>query len=343
MSFPSVEEIFRDIYVEPGGEARELALRYGYLPYMVERYIMMLGREGALQLLESFEKPVKPVVRTNTLRIRPSELRSRLEELGFRLVEVEWAPGSFRVVEAPSSPTIGSTHEYLKGYYYVHRDVSSLLPVILLLHNYTGDVIDACAAPGGKATYMAQLLAEKGGGLVYANDLVLHRLRSLIGHAMRMRLPNIVVLWSDARKLPRLLRGKLFKRGLLDAPCSGEGRIMADPGRKTRTTLLDLAILVKREIELLYAFFDLVEPGGIIAYSTCSIAPEENEYVLTKVMELREDAEVVEPPVKLFNYSPWLSEYGRHVFPKELSRCIRMWPHIHGSFGFTTCLLKKVG
>lgn len=343
MRFPSVEEIFRDIYVEPGEEARELALRYGYLPYMVERYIMMLGRDGAIQLLDSFEKPVKPVVRTNTVLIRPGELKKRLEKLGFRVREVEWAPGSFRVIETPSSPTIGSTHEYLKGYYYVHRDVSSLLPVLLLLHNFTGDVLDACAAPGGKATFMAQILAEKGNGVVYANDLVLRRLRTLVGHAMRLRLSNIVVLWSDARKLPRLLQGRLFKRALLDAPCSGEGRIMVDPGRKTRTTVLDLAILAKREIELLYSILDLVEPGGIVAYSTCSIAPEENEYVVTKLMELREDVEIIDPPIRLFNYSPWLTEYGKHVFPGELSRCIRMWPHIQGSFGFTTCLLRRVG
>lgn len=335
-------DIYGDIYVSPGDEAKELAYKYGYMPYMIERYIRMLGREGALELLEAFERPLMPVVRTNTLLIGPEALRRRLEALGFELKQIEWSPESFRVIKAPGSPTIGSTHEYLKGYYYVHRDASSLLPVRLLLHGFKGDVLDACAAPGGKATFMAQILRERGSGVVYANDIVLSRLKSLIGHVMRMELDNVVVIWSDARRLSKLMnRG--FERVLLDAPCSGEGRIMADPGRKHRTSIADLAILVKREIELLSSLIDLLEEGGILAYSTCSVAPEENEYVVTKVLEARGDLEVIDPPLRLLNYSPWLEEFNGLKFHPDLRKCARLWPHIHGTFGFTTCLLRRVG
>jgi NOL1/NOP2/sun family putative RNA methylase len=334
-------EIYRDIYVEPSREAREVALKYGYLPYMVQRYIDILGEKGALELIEAFEKPVKPVVRTNTLVTTASELRSRLERLGFKLEEIPWAPGSFWVIERPGSPTLGATHEYLKGYYYVHRDASSLLPVLLLLHEYTGDVLDACAAPGGKATYIAQLLKERGSrGVVYANDLVLYRLKALIGHIMRMRLDNIVVTWSDARALSSKLKKK-FRRVLLDAPCSGEGRISIDPGRKRRTSILDLAILVKREIELLASLIDVVEPGGLIAYVTCSIAPEENEYVVNYVINAKKNLEVVEPPVRLLDYSKGIVEFRNLKFSESVENCIRLWPHKHGLFGYTICLLRR--
>jgi NOL1/NOP2/sun family putative RNA methylase len=334
-------EIYRDIYVEPSREAREMALKYGYLPYMVQRYIDILGEKGALELIEAFEKPVKPVVRTNTLVTTASELKSRLEGLGFKLEEIPWAPGSFWVIERPESPTLGATHEYLKGYYYVHRDASSLLPVLLLLHESTGDVLDACAAPGGKATYIAQLLKERGGrGVVYANDLVLYRLKALIGHIMRMRLDNIVVTWSDARALSSKLKKK-FQRVLLDAPCSGEGRISIDPGRKRRTSILDLAILVKREIELLASLIDVVEPGGLIAYVTCSIAPEENEYVVNYVINAKKNLEVVEPPVRLLDYSKGIVEFRNLKFSESVENCTRLWPHKHGLFGYTICLLRR--
>lgn len=339
MSLRSIDvgAIIRDIWVEPSQFARKLAEKYGYIPYMVERYIKILGFTEAHRLLEAFEKPLKPVVRTNIRLVSPERLASRLGKLGFRLKQIAWAPYAFRVVSEPRSPSIGATHEYLKGLYYVHRDAASLIPGILLTHSYDGDVLDACAAPGGKATHIAMLL---GKGRVIANDLVLYRLKALIGHVARMRLDNVIVTWADARKLPGLMRAR-YKRVLLDVPCSGEGTIMFDPGRKTRTTIKDLARIVRREIELLTTGIEMLEHGGVLAYVTCSIAPEENEYVVSRVLELRNDIEVVAPPVKLFDWSPWLTSYGRLEFPRELRKCIRVWPHLHGMIGFTTCLLRR--
>ncbi|MEM4224388.1 MAG: RsmB/NOP family class I SAM-dependent RNA methyltransferase [Desulfurococcaceae archaeon] len=341
MSRPKdLHEILREIYVEPSREAYELALKYGYLPYMVQRYIDMLGYRVAVLLLESFEKPPKPVVRVNTLLITPKDLKNRLEQLGFQLEEIRWSSEAFHVKRAPHSPSIGATHEYLKGFYYVHKDATSLIPVMLLLHGYEGDVLDACAAPGGKATYIAQILKSRGKGVVYANDLVLYRLKSLVGHVMRLKLDNVVVLWSDARKLPMKI-GRTFDRVLLDAPCSGEGRISVDPGRKTRTSVLDLAIMVKREIELLWSLVDIVSEGGIIAYVTCSIAPEENEYVVNEVLRGKGGLEVVEPPLRLLDYSKGLTEYRNLKFSEEMEYCIRIWPFKHELFGYYICLLRK--
>lgn len=332
--------IYRDIYVKPSIEAIELAYRYSYLPYMIQRYIDILGYSETLKLIEAFEKPVKPVVRTNTTLVDPGYLKKRLVYLGFELEEIPWSRDSFWVIKTPKSPSIGATHEYLKGYYYVHRDATSLIPVHILLYDYNGDVLDTCAAPGGKATYIAQILRQRGDWIIYANDLVLSRLKTMIGHFMRMKLNNVIVTWSDARKLRERLKKK-FSRVILDAPCSGEGRISIDPGRKTRTTIMDLAIMVKREIELLHGVIDLVEPGGVLLYVTCSIAPEEDEYVVYQVLRNRSDVEVIQPPLRLINYSKGLSEYRGLKFYPELEYCIRIWPHIHGLFGYFICILRK--
>ncbi len=318
-------------------EARELARRYGYLPYMVQRYIDILGLDEARELLRAFEKPVKPVVRCNDLRVDCRWLVERLNELGFELEPIPWSRYSYRVTRAPGKPSIGATHEYLKGYYYVHRDAAPLIPSILLVDNWVGEVLDGCAAPGGKATHIAQLM--RGRGLVVANDLVLYRLRALVGHVMRMGFRNIVATWADLRKLPRLLN-KRFKRVLVDTPCSGEGTIMLDPSRKRRTTIRDLSRIVAREIQLLKAGIQLLEPGGRLVYVTCSIAPEENEYVLTKILEEHKDITVKPPPPGIPG-SPGVKEYGDKEYNPEVNNCIRTWPHIHGTIGMTICILEK--
>ncbi len=333
-----VLKILKEIFVKPSEKAFELSSKYRVLPYMAERYIRMLGEEGAVEMLKSFEKPVKPVIRVNSILIDPDELKSFLEAKGFRLERISWCDSAFKILETPEYPSPGATLEYLKGYYYLHRDSSSLLPVLLLTHEYGGDVLDACAAPGGKTTFLAERVYGKG--LVYANDLVLRRLKSLIGHLARMRFENVVVTWSDARKISKVFNRR-FERILLDAPCSGEGRISVDPGRRFRTSIYELALMVKREIELLDSLIDMLDDEGVIAYSTCSIAPEENEYVVSKILDRRGDVEVIPPPVNLLEYSPWIKHYGTLAFHEELGKCVRLWPHVHGTFGFTTCLLRK--
>ncbi len=333
------KKIIKDIRVRSvSEEAISLARKYGYRVYMVERYIRLLGLEDTKRLLDAFEKPLKPVIRCNDLRIDCDKLAFLLEDLGFRLEYIPWSIHGYRVVEEPPRPSIGATHEYLKGYYYVHRDAAPLVAALILEPSPEDKVLDGCAAPGGKATHLAQLM--KGRGLVVANDIVLYRLRALVGHVLRMGLWNIVVTWSDLRKMPRITR-KRYDKVLLDVPCSAEGAIMFDKKRKKKTTQLDLARIVAREIELLNAGLDLLKDNGILLYVTCSIAPEENEYVITRILEMRNDVDVVEPPRKLFNWSPGITRFHKLSFDDRVRKCIRIWPHIHNMMGMFMCLLSK--
>lgn len=334
----SVESVLKDIFVKPSVNATELASRYGYLDYMVERYIRLYGHSGALRLLSSMEKKVKPVVRINTRIAELEEVLTKLVDHGFELEEIDWYPYAFRVVATPEKPSIGATHEYLKGFYYVHRDAAPLIPVLLLMYEYSGDVLDACAAPGGKTTFIAELLGDCG--VVYANDLVLRRLRSLIGHVLRMRLDNVVVTWLDAIEIYRFLT-KRFDRILLDAPCSGEGIIMIDPLRKRKTTQRDLARIVVKQINLLDSLLNLLNNNGILIYTTCSIAPEENEYVVSKILEWREDVDVLDPAVRLFRWEYGIRKFHRLVFDDRVTKCIRVCPSKHDMIGLTLCILTK--
>ena len=337
----SAEEVLNDIYFDDiSAEARELAKRYGYLPYMVQRYIDMLGIEETKELLQTFEelRPY-PVIRCNYLRIDCGELVRELNAMGFDFEPLEWCNYCYRVVSQPSSPTIGATHQYFKGYYFVYRDASPTIPPIVQAPKAGDIVLDMCAAPGGKATHLLQLMEDRG--LLIANDKALSRIPALLSHLYRMGFKSFIVINDDGRNLPRYL-ANTFDSVLVDAPCSAEGGIMFDPSRKTRTSINDLAKLVAREIELLAAGIELAKPGGVIVYSTCSIAPEENEYVIMRILEMYKGIVRVESIDIPGSWSPGLRQFRNLEFPRDVTNCIRVWPHRHRMEGFFVCKLRKL-
>lgn len=334
----SYTDIVNELKIENiSSEAFTLAKKYGYLPYMVQRYIDMLGLADTEKLLNTFEHfNFSPAILCNYIYADCDQLVHRLREQGFILSGISWCRYCYKVISQPSSPSLGSTHEFLKGLYYVYRDSSSLVPPLVLNPTQNTYILDMCAAPGGKTVHILLLIDDKG--IVIANDISLRRGASLISNLYRMGFKSYIVLAENAVRLPEKIDIK-FDYILLDAPCSAEGAIMFDRSRKSKTPQQVLAKLVKREIELLYSALKLVKPGGIIVYTTCSIAPEENEYVITKVLEHVEDMEIIEPPLNLWFRG--LTKFRDLKFNKDVSKCIRIWPHIHGMEGYFICSLKK--
>ncbi len=337
----SAEEVLHDIYIDHIDPiARRLAERYGYLPYMVQRYIDMLGTDGAMELLRVFEElRPRPVIRCNYLRISCSELVESLSKLGFVLEPLSWCNYCYRVIEQPRSPSIGATHQYFKGFYFVYRDAPSTIPPIAQAPKPGDLVLDMCAAPGGKATHLLQLMNDHG--LLVANDKAKSRIPVLISHLYRMGFRSFIVLNDDGRNLPRYLPNT-FDSVLVDAPCSAEGGIMFDPSRKAHTPLPELAKLVAREIELLEAAIELAKPGSIIIYATCSIAPEENEYVVSKILQKYRETIRVEPVDIEGPWVPGLKYFRNLEFEPDVTNCIRIWPHVHYMEGFFVCRIRKV-
>jgi len=337
----SLEEIARDIEItNVGREAEELARKYGYLPYMIQRYIEMLGYEETLELLKAFENfRRRPAILCNHLKIDCEQLVERLSRMGFELRTIPWCDIGYVVVKSASSPTLGATHEYLKGYYYVYRDSASLVPVIALSPRSGSTVLDLCAAPGGKSVHI--LIRMKDHGLLFANDASRARLKSLATNLFRMGFKSYVVLSEDGISLSSKISIR-FNYVLLDAPCSAEGAIMFDKSRKTKTTQKDLVKLVVREIRLLLSAIKLASCGARIVYTTCSIAPEENEYVITKVMDLLGKNVIDVEDVGIGIGDRGLTRFRDMKFNSKLSRCIRIWPHRHLMEGYFVCVLRKL-
>jgi len=307
---------------------RELARAYGYLPYMVARYREMLG--DPLPLLDGFERTPPDAIRCNFLRVNCMRLKRRLETRGFVLHPVLWCPHAYEVLRKPYS--LSSTPEHLDGWFYI-QDAASTLPPLVLDPKPFERVADLAAAPGGKSTHLAQLMGNSGE--LYLFERRADRAKALMSNLERMEILNAKLVLGDAYDAPK--HGP-FDKILLDAPCTGEGVIARDPSRKRSRLPRDLALMHRVQVALLDRAIESLKKGGEVVYSTCSIAPEENELVIDAILKKRSDVEVVDSGAA---GSPGVTRYLGWEFPFA-GKCRRLWPHIHRSEGFFVCKLRRV-
>ncbi len=314
-------------------ETKNLAKEYGYTTYLVERYIDLFGLEETIKLLEANERKPFPSIRCNTLRVPIKTFEKRMKDRQFTLKKIPYIIHGYQVLK--SKYPLGATPEYLLGFYYI-QGTASMIPVYVLDPQPGELVIDACAAPGGKTTQIAQLMKNKG--TIIAVDLKLNRLKSLCSNLSRCNVRNTIVLHTDARKLPTL--GVKADKVLLDAPCTGEGLICIDPSRKTSRKMEDIHWCSSLQKELLTAAIKATKTGGHLVYSTCSIAPEENEEVIQYVLEKEQLGVEVEDTGLEIGENGLIKAFGK-TFDLSLSLAKRFYPHKHTTEGFFFCLLKK--
>ncbi len=299
---------------------------------MIERYIKFFGLEETINLLNANEHPSILSIRVNTLKINPSDLKIRLEKKGFLLKKIDWIPYAFNVVKSPSN--LGALHEYLQGYFYIQNKVS-MLPPIILNPDSNDLIIDMCAAPGGKSTHLAQIMQNKGKLILIERNK--NRIPALEFNLRRMGIYNSILINDDAKELKKLnLKGDKI---LLDAPCTGEGLIRDDPERKNNRTMDDIKKITKIQEDLLSAGLVSLKNNGLLLYSTCSIAPEENEYVINNVLK-RKSGFKIEKIHQQFGI-PGYNQILDDELINDLKYSQRFFPHIHDSIGFFICLIKK--
>ncbi len=320
--------------VNPSEEARRLANRFGFLPYMVERYLKMFGDKAEVEeYLYSCNFPLVKSIRCNTLRVDCNYLEERMKSKGFVLEKVSWLSHGYKLLKAPSKPSLGSTMEYLLGFYHI-QGLASMVPAYVLDPNENDIVLDMAAAPGGKTTQLSQLMNNKG--LIVAVEKRRDRIKSLISNINRLGVENVLTIRTDVRNLTKMkIR---FSKILLDAPCSGEGLIQKDPARKLKTRVDDLKEFALLQLGLINAAYHLLDEKGRLVYSTCSVAPEEDELIVNYAVD-----QLGLKVVKITNFtaSNGYMEYGNVKFNESLKYCLRFFPHMHGTEGFFVCLLEK--
>ncbi|NXG77904.1 NOP2 methyltransferase, partial [Baryphthengus martii] len=298
-----------------------------------------------INFLEANEVPRPVTIRTNTLKTRRRDLAQALINRGVNLDPLgKWSKTGLVIYD--SSVPIGATPEYLAGHYML-QGASSLLPVMALAPQENERILDMCCAPGGKTSYIAQLM--KNTGMILANDSNAERLRSVVGNLHRLGVTSAVVSNCDGRQFPKvsfcLLWGVViggFDRVLLDAPCSGTGIISKDPAVKTNKDEKDILRCAHLQKELILSAIDSVnaasETGGYIVYCTCSIMVEENEWVVDYALKKRNVRLVA---TGLDFGKEGFTRFKDHRFHPSLKSTRRFYPHTHNMDGFFIAKFKK--
>ena len=315
--------------------AKVLAKEHGYLQYMIERYLSLWGEEDTLKFIEACEQPIRTSIRVNTLKTSADKVLQRLQDKRITHEEIPWLDDGFYVDFNGASP--GALLEHMLGFYYVQGVPS--MTAVSVLDPQPGDVVlDLAAAPGGKTTHIAQMMQNEGMIIAIEQDRL--RMSSLQSNIIRCGATNTIILRGDARKLSYLPYEP--NRILLDAPCSGEGLIPLDPSRKTSKTMADIRFCATKEDEMLEAAVNVLAEGGTMVYSTCSIAPEENEYIVDDILKRHPEMELVQISTEFG--SPGYSEPYGIKLNESLKLSRRFLPHLHGTEGFFICkMMKKEG
>ncbi len=314
----------------------DLITYYGYCEFVIEKLMELFPVSELLEFLEACEVQRPVTIRTNTLKTRRRDLAQALIGRGVNLDPVgKWSKVGLVVYN--SSVPIGATPEYLAGHYII-QGASSLLPVMALAPQENEKVLDLCAAPGGKTTYIAALM--KNTGLVVANDINRDRTKAVVGNLHRLGIKNSIVCNYDGRKFTQVMTG--FDRVLLDAPCSGTGIISKDPTVKTSKSEKDIQKRSHLQKQLILAAIDCLDAksstGGYLVYSTCSVMVEENEWVIDYALKLR-NVKVVS--TRLDFGTDGYTRYREKRFHPSLSLTKRFYPHLHNMDGFFVAKLKK--
>lgn len=303
-----------------------LSTFYSHPSWLVAGWIGQLGFAEAESLAKAMAEPPPLTIRTNTLKTSREELMERLASEGVQCEATRFSPLGVRIITAGSVARLQSFRDGL----FTVQDESSQLAVMFLSPEPGEKVLDACAAPGGKATHMAQLMGNSGE--IIACDVIGRKLRLIGENAARLGISCIKTVPLDTARPLNSIKDASFQKILLDAPCSGLGVIRRNPEGKWWKTAADVAELVRGQKTILENLAGNLKRGGILLYATCSTTREENEAVIDDFLSRHADFVLEDLRILFPAYSELFTEQG----------CFRGWPHRQGMDGFFAARLKKI-
>jgi 16S rRNA (cytosine967-C5)-methyltransferase len=273
--------------------AEHLSVLHSHPLWIVNRWLETRHYEEVKEICRVDNLPAPVFVRCNRLKSTPEELEAELKRDGIDYKRLAESLDFWRI--KPSKP-IGSLRSFRDGHFQV-QDISTIRAVDLLNPKPGENIADLCAAPGGKAVYIAQRMNNTGSLLAADSNPV--RLEKLDENLRRLGVSNA----SIERINP--LRGETSRGNtqwdgiLLDVPCSNTGVLRRRVDARWRVTAADITRLAKQGRELLAAASHLIQPGGRIVYSTCSLEPEENGETVRRFIETNTDFKLIKEELSL--------------------------------------------
>nr|WP_238358159.1 16S rRNA (cytosine(967)-C(5))-methyltransferase RsmB [Cohnella zeiphila] len=311
--------------------AESIALEHSHPRWLVARFIAAYGEAAAEAICAANNEPPRASVRVNPLRADRDELLAAMAAEGIDAAPSRLAPAG---IVASRAGSLAATPWYRDGLFTV-QDESSMLVAAVAAPPPGGRALDCCAAPGGKTTHLAELM--EGRGEVIANDIHPHKEELIARQAERLGLTNVRTTVGDAAELAGKFPAGSMDVVLLDAPCSGFGVIRRKPEIKWNKTEADIAALSELQRSLLEKASGLVRPGGVLVYSTCTIAPEENEETVRHFLAANPD----------FSLSgDWPETIvaalrGAEVLPEPFEGMVQLLPQTFGSDGFFIARMRR--
>lgn len=279
-------------------------------------------------------------IRVNTLRTTVDEARKSLQNLG---VELQPTPLMREGFFVPQDLHIARDSDLVENGSIYIQNAASWLPVLALNPQPGEYILDVCAAPGGKTSHIAQVVDNKAP--ITANDNSRPRLHKLQRNLERMGGENVTYTLHDATRLTQKLDYASFDKILLDAPCSGEGMMTLDDKKSFESwSVAHIKRLQQLQKKLLVQAWQLLKPGGTLVYSTCTMAPEENEAVIDYLLRHNEDV-VVESLSSLASSLPnkvnSVLLWNEKQYSDQLHSALRLQPSPQIEAFFVVKLTKK--
>jgi 16S rRNA (cytosine1407-C5)-methyltransferase len=268
-------------------------------------------------------RKIVPKFRLDMMRGRRQSIRvNTLKSVLTFEYPIEWAQNCYWFDGDKSLLTRSENFE--KGNIYV-QNAASFIPPIILDVKPKHRVLDMCAAPGGKASHIAALTTNKAE--LWVNDNSRARLNRMVAnlHNLGVKPHNTTLYAIDS--LRAQLPHEHFDRILLDAPCSGEGMIdLNDPKALDHWSVAQIKRLQRIQKKAISTAWDLLRPGGILVYSTCTMAPEEDESVIDYLLRKQETAQLLPIELDLPNRIPPIKSWNNKTYQHDLRNCLRLAP-----------------
>lgn len=302
-----------------------LSLQYSVPTWLITALQEQVGEDKTMQILATINQPAAQSIRANVAVTTAEAVQAALAAEGYQVTPSQVAANAFRLDDKAANQSA----LFADGAITI-QDESAMLPVEALQLRPGDQVLDACAAPGGKTTQIAAQLDAHSGGKVTALDLHEKKVKLIEANAERLHVTDRVdTVALDARKIDDQFPKKQFDRILVDAPCSGLGLIRRKPEIRYEKTPQDIQQLQRVQLDILNAVSKKLKPNGILVYSTCTILDTENDEVVAQFLATHPE------------FSPMRVTTAQNIKSDRSTDTLKIYPDDFDSDGFFVSAFRR--